>query len=366
MGEHDNDEPKAPRRDQTNEHLRLERDRADATTEAERLSVDGIADEVLRVARQRADEVVQAARDDADERRPKSADGDASSARENRQADRLLERERSTADATLEAERAARRSYLSIFLAAERSATDQSLIGEREHADTELATRDEVLATVSHDLRSLLHGLALNAEMLTKHSPAGPEGDALRKHGAMSKRLVARMSRIISDLLDVASIEAGQLALVPDRAEVAELLRDTLDAFGPTATAAGIALAAELPAGPLRAWLDAGRVLQVLANLVGNAIKFTPAGGRVAVTVEEEGASLHFRVSDTGQGIPEAELLRVFERFRQVGRDHRGLGLGLYISKCVVEAHGGRMWAESAPGAGTTMHFVLPTGAAAG
>lgn len=365
MAEHDNDEPKAPRRDQTNERLRLERDRADATTEAERLSVDGIADEVLRVARQRADEVVQAARDDADERRPKSADGDALSARENRMADRLLERERSTADATLESERAARRSYLAGFLAAERSATDQSLIGEREHADTELATRDEVLATVSHDLRSLLHGLALNAEMLTKHSPAGPEGDALRKHGAMSKRLVARMSRIISDLLDVASIEAGQLALVPDRVEVAELLRDTLDAFGPTATAAGIALAADLPTGPLRAWLDAGRVLQVLANLVGNAIKFTPAGGRITVTVEAE-TVLHFRVSDTGPGIPEAELLRVFERFRQVGRDHRGLGLGLYISKCIVEAHGGRMWAESAPGAGTTMHFVVPTGAAAG
>ena len=110
----------------------------------------------------------------------------------------------------------------------------------------------------------------------------------------------------------------------------------------------------------MRASLDAGRILQVLANLVSNAMKFTPVGGRISVRAREENGQLVFTVSDTGMGIPEDALQAVFERFHQVSQDRRGLGLGLYISKRIVEGHRGRIWAESKLGSGSTFHFALP------
>jgi signal transduction histidine kinase len=114
-------------------------------------------------------------------------------------------------------------------------------------------------------------------------------------------------------------------------------------------------------AQPLRARVDGDRILQVLANLVSNAIKFTPAGGRVSVAVTIEKNELQFAVTDSGVGIAAEEVTGVFERFHQVNHgEHRGLGLGLHISKFIVEAHGGRMWIDSKLGTGSTFHFALP------
>ncbi|MGZ9005561.1 MAG: sensor histidine kinase [Burkholderiales bacterium] len=105
-------------------------------------------------------------------------------------------------------------------------------------------------------------------------------------------------------------------------------------------------------------------MLQVLANLITNAIKFTGRGGAVTLRAETAAAELQFSVTDTGTGVPDQMLERIFERFWQVGKnEHRGVGLGLYISKCIVEAHGGRIWAESRLGAGSTFYFTIPTGA---
>jgi signal transduction histidine kinase len=303
---------------------------------------------------------VQTARDDVDRQRgPQAAAAEASVERERHQADGVLERERSAADALLGGERSARRRYLAEFLAVEREATDQNLIGERAHSDTEIASRDAFLETVSHDLRSLLGGLSLTAGLLCNLAPEGPSGDAIRRHGATNQRLVARMNRLISDLLDVSSIEAGKLAVVAEPVEISALLSDTVDAFAPLAASKGITLVADAEA-ELHARLDGGRILQVLANLVSNAIKFTPAGGRVAVHVRTVGDELKFSVSDTGIGMPEDEVARVFERFHQVSKDRRGLGLGLHIAKGIVEAHGGRVWAETKAGAGSTFHVALP------
>jgi signal transduction histidine kinase len=170
------------------------------------------------------------------------------------------------------------------------------------------------------------------------------------------------MNRLVNDLLDVASIEAGKLALVPTQIEVAHILRDTLEAFDPIATAKRITLDADTKTLPLHARIDADRILQVLANLVSNAIKFTAPEGRVRIAARGGKSEIHFTVTDTGIGIPQEQLQEVFERFHQVSKDRRGLGLGLYISKCIVEVHGGRMWAESTLGAGSTFHVVLPAG----
>jgi signal transduction histidine kinase len=360
MGDDDIDRAKQPPRDRTDESLRVEREKTDVDVAEKREAVDELADEVVRLARERADELIRATRDDADAAEPSTAVAE----RERDRADTILERERSDEDAALALEREARRRYLADFLAAEREATDQDLGGERAHADTLIAARDEFLATVSHDLRTLLGGLALSARLVVEHAPDGAGGDKLRGHAARSQRLVARMNRLVNDLLDVASIEAGVLALFPEEVDVGRVLRDTVEAFEPIAAARHVALAAADVAPPLRAWLDDGRVLQVLANLVGNAIKFTPAGGLVSIGVRAAGGDVEFAVRDTGIGIPAASLPEVFERFRQVRKDPRGLGLGLHISKSIVEAHGGRMWAESEVGAGSTFYFTLPAGAA--
>jgi signal transduction histidine kinase len=170
------------------------------------------------------------------------------------------------------------------------------------------------------------------------------------------------MNRLVNDLLDVASIEAGKLALFPAPVEIAHLLRDTLDAFEPIAAAKRVALDAHVDGAP-SAWLDEGRILQVLANLVGNGIKFTPAEGRVSIEAHIDRAEVHFTVTDTGIGVPADAREGVFERFRQVRSDPRGLGLGLHIARSIVVAHGGRMWVEDRPGGGSAFHFSLPVGA---
>jgi signal transduction histidine kinase len=346
-----------PRREQTDESLRLEREKSDAAAGEKRREIEARADAVVQIARDRADEVLQAARDDADREQPSSVPA---SERERGLADVILARERAKADAVLERERIQRRECFEIFLANEREATDSNLMDERADADTNVATRDDFLATVSHDLRSLLSGISLSAQLLLEKAPTGTAGDLTRKCAGTSQRLVARMSRLVNDLLDVTSIEAGKVALLIEETDVADVLRDTLEAFDPLAAAKGVALSAEAELPPCVGRFDSGRVLEVLANLVSNALKFTSSGGRVSIGVAREGNELHFAVKDTGIGIPEDALQGVFEKFKQVAKDRRGLGLGLYISKGIVEAHGGRMWGESQLGAGSTFHFAIP------
>lgn len=355
-----------PQRDQTDDSLRAERKRADASARNKVDVVEDDADELVQKARDVADDVIQTARDDADRdvAHRNQAAGQSAGESELESArkvdDELLQTARSEADAALETERDERRRYLAAFLAVERNATDKDLRGERASADNALAVRDAFLANVSHDLRSLLAGLSLNATLAFDRAPEGPAGDLVRKHSETSQRLVERMNRLINDLLDVVSIEAGELAILPESVEVERLLQETIDSFEPIAHARRITLVADGGTLPLRAVVDGGRILQVLANVVSNAIKFTPAEGRVSLHVRADGDHIHITVRDTGIGIAPEALRMVFERFRQVSTDRRGLGLGLHISKSIVEAHGGRMWVESELGAGSTFHVTLP------
>ncbi len=170
------------------------------------------------------------------------------------------------------------------------------------------------------------------------------------------------MNRLIGDLIDVASIDAGKLAITSARGDVAALIAEAVDTFQAAASAKGISLQAEIAEDPLLAEFDHDRMLQVLANVISNAIKFTSQGGSIRVRGERAGDELRFCVSDTGSGIPGNMLEAIFERFWQVGKDdRRGVGLGLYISRCIVEAHGGKIWAESTLGEGSRLCFTLPT-----
>jgi signal transduction histidine kinase len=346
----------------TDQSLQAEREKADLAGVEKLTTLEQEADQIVQVARARADEVVRVARDDADSLAgdPLSTDAKSRVQRQRARENLALGRERGHADSVLQREREARKGYLADFLAIERDATNQKLMDERAHSDGSIATRDHFLEAVSHDLRSLLSSLALNAELLGLIALEGEAGDRVREYAGRARRATTQMNRLINDLLDVVSIEAGGLAVIPERVEVATILQDTADLFQGIAAAAHITLDVQAPKLPLHAELDEGRITQVLANLISNAIKFTPANGRVSIRAQRLGKEILFTVSDTGIGIPKDELQSVFRRLRQVRADRRGLGLGLYISQSLVEAHGGRMWAESEIARGSVFHFALP------
>jgi signal transduction histidine kinase len=303
------------------------------------------------------------ARSRADEKRTNegaTADANATIVAERGREDLELAKERATADEKLEGERDERRRAIAALLALERTQTDANLLGERDFADTAVFSRDDFLAMVSHDLRNMLGGLAMSAASLLRIGEAGPRGVSITRDAERIQRYSARMIRLVSDLLDLTSIEAGRLAVVPQWHVATELLRETQDVFEPIASAKDVSIRTEVKADSLLARYDEERILQVLANLVGNAIKFTRPGGRVDVLVEPIGTEIRFAVSDTGCGIASDQLGAIFDRFWQKTRQRSGLGLGLYIARCIVEAHGGRIWAESKLGEGSTLYFTLP------
>jgi signal transduction histidine kinase len=201
----------------------------------------------------------------------------------------------------------------------------------------------------------------MGAELLSARAPENEDGAQILATTSRIQRYAARMNRLIGDLLDVASIDAGKLAMTPVPGDAAALIAEAIDTFQAAAAAQGISLQTEIVGGPLRADFDHDRMFQVLANIMANAIKFTSRGGSIRVHGECTGDGLLFSISDTGTGIPGNMLEAIFERFWQIGKnDRRGVGLGLYISRCIVEAHGGKIWAESTLGEGSRLCFTLP------
>jgi signal transduction histidine kinase len=169
------------------------------------------------------------------------------------------------------------------------------------------------------------------------------------------------MNRLIQDLLDVARIEAGRMYLERDYLQPANLVREAVELNAVLAAAKALTLRPEGGDATSPVLADRDRVLQVLANLIGNAIKFTPSGGEITVRAEPVNGEICFSVADSGPGIREDDLTRLFRPFWQGRRGGReGAGLGLTIAKGIVEAHGGRIWATSEPGAGATLCFTLP------
>jgi signal transduction histidine kinase len=187
------------------------------------------------------------------------------------------------------------------------------------------------------------------------------DGEQVLAQALRIQRSGARMTRLVGDLVDVASIDAGSLAVTPQLGDPGLVVAEAVETLQAHAAASGVSVVAEIATTSLLVRLDAARILQVLANLLGNALKFTPQGGSVVVRVERHGEDVLFSVRDTGIGIVPHHLDVVFQRFRQVAKDdRRGVGLGLYISKCIVEGHGGRIWVESRTGEGSTFSFTVP------
>jgi PAS domain S-box-containing protein len=220
--------------------------------------------------------------------------------------------------------------------------------------------RDEVLSIVSHDLRNPLNTIIMSAGYLLEFAGDGRNGSDTRQL-AIIKRQAEQMNRMIHDLLDVARIEAGRLAVEERREDPASLLREACEAAQRMAESEALTVSREAEPDLPPVCADRQRVLQVMSNLIGNAIRFTPADGRITLEARRDGDCVRFSVADTGTGIDAADLPHLFERFYQARKNRRGgAGLGLSISKGIVEAHGGRIGVESEPGRGTTVFFTLP------
>ena len=222
--------------------------------------------------------------------------------------------------------------------------------------------RDEVLRIVAHDLRNPLNTILLSAgvlgELLGLAAEARP---AEQRQIDMIRRSVHRADRLIQDLLDVARVEAGTLAIEAEPQSAAALVHEAVDLHRPLADEKKIRIGAELPESLPQVSADHDRILQVFSNLIDNAIKFTPEGGRITVRAEPGVDEVVFSVEDTGSGIPEDQRGHLFDPFWQARRARRaGAGLGLAIARGIVEAHGGRMSVESEVGKGTTMSFTVP------
>lgn len=348
----------SPEREQTDESLRVERESTDAALGDEVTAVDETADAVVAQARARADEVLAAARA-ATDRQTGRADARSTAvvAEERSLEDRAVRRERAKADETLRTER----DHQVALLAVERDETDRDLSDERARSDDALATRDAFLGVVSHDLKGMLSSVVAYASLIAKDVSREDHVEQVQAHAMRIQRSATRMNRLIGDLVDVASIDAGVLAVAREVGDPTQVVTEAVDTFQAEASARGVSLVAEIVPPPSLAAHDPARILQVLTNLVSNAIKFTPAGGKVIVHAEAIRDEIQISVTDTGPGIPADQLEEVFVRFRQVStNDRRGVGLGLYISKSIVQGHGGRIWVESRLGEGSTFIFTLP------
>lgn len=352
-------------RDQTDDSLLDERLKSDRLIDEGRDQVADIADDVVRRARVDADAVLLDARDKADQLRDRTG-GTAADARAVEQQrdveDAVLRDDRAVADETLEFERVETTRLLHRLLPQERSLTDDHLDAERVRSDVALANRDDFLGAVTHDLRDLLSGIVMSAAVIAKAAAPTACAGLVETEIARIHRHAARAKRLIGDLVDVASIDAGRLSIHAVSGDLCALFAEVTEEFRATAASKGIELhideSSEILIGPF----DRARLFQVLGNLVGNAIKFSGRGTRIVLRGERSGDHLRCSVIDQGPGIPSDRTEGVFDRFAQVQEnDPRGLGLGLFIAKAIIEGHGGRIWVESTLGHGTTVLFTIPT-----
>ena len=223
--------------------------------------------------------------------------------------------------------------------------------------------RDDMMAIVSHDLRNPANAVKMLARSILE-GPPGDASDGVLERVAIMRQAAEQIDALIQDLLDITRLEAGRLTVEPTIEDAANVVAICVDGLRPLAEAGGITLVSSVPAPPVYVLGDCDRLTQLLSNVVGNAIKFTPAEGHVSLTVTTRESVVEFEVTDTGDGIAPDQLPHVFDRFYQVGSGRRGArhgaGLGLPISRGIVEAHGGRIWIESAPGGGTTVRFTIP------
>jgi signal transduction histidine kinase len=234
----------------------------------------------------------------------------------------------------------------------------------RLYAELETASRhkSDFLATMSHELRTPLNAIIGFSEVLHEQM----FGELNERQAAYVKDVLEagrHLLELINDVLDLAKIEAGRMELMLSEVAIPALLHSAISMHSERADRAGVALGLTTNPDEMEITADERRVRQIVFNLLSNAIKFTPSDGRVDVSAHLEDGQVEIAVADTGPGIPAADLEKIFEEFEQAGdgkQAEEGTGLGLPLSRKLVELHGGRLWVESEPGRGSTFRFTLP------
>jgi putative ABC transport system substrate-binding protein len=225
-------------------------------------------------------------------------------------------------------------------------------------------SKSDFVSNVSHELRTPLTAIKGAVDLMLREV-AGPLTEKQIHYLTRVRSNTQHLAGLINDLLDLSKIEAGKIEVKPSRVSLAGLVHEVVETLRPVAAEKEIALEAAISVPSILVWADREKINQVLMNLIGNAIKFTPAQGRVAVSVSKNGnESVQVSVSDTGPGIPPDEKQKIFDKFYQIAQvgeaKPKGTGLGLAICKALVELHGGTIWVESEPSVGSIFYLSLP------
>jgi len=363
-------------RDKTDKSLENERDKTDEHLEQQTKKIEEKTTEDVRSIRLSAEKVRDSQREEGDLAQehqreitdipPSQLDkklliqeregSDESHAVEREEEDRARTSERFQKQLIAETE---------ALLERERKNTDRSLLEERVHIDLELITRNQFLAIVSHDLRNSIVAISIGTHLLRKGlSEDAVNTGSLLENLVLIEQTAKTMDRMIGDLLDVERMAHDKLTLKPEMVDLRALLQECVDLFSPIVSSKSFTMTMHISPESIFVHIDHDRILQVLSNLIGNSLKFTPDGGTIELSARRQGAQAEISVTDNGPGIPENEKAQIFERFSQLQKnDRRGLGLGLFISKWIVEAHQGCISVTSDVGKGSTFSFTLPLNA---
>ena len=382
-----NDDESGVRRAETDKSLRDERTKTDAHLERRHQEVERQTTEAIEEDRRIADE--NRARDRAahdrhvTEGQERTRQGEESVVMAERErADQATDKERALQDASLRRERREKQLVVEALLSIERQRTDSNLSHERtgidlayqdalrnlaeeqaRHMNTrqELSDRELSQGMISHDLKNQSVAIAIGAQVLRRQLlRATLERADLIRQVTTIEDSAAFMGRMIDSILDVERFAHGKVTLNLTLEDLCVLLQDTVKLFSPVATQKSCSLVTDLCPEPLWVNMDRDRLLQAVSNLVGNAIKFTPPGGTISLAAQQDEMRVTVSVIDTGPGIAEQDRVKLFRKFTQLDKSHGGLGLGLYIAKSIVEAHGGAIGLDSTVGQGSSFRFTLP------
>ena len=308
-----------------------------------------------RVAEKALDKTQRAAKEAISAEQNKARESVAAVAEKSAQ---IIGVERKRVDDLTAAEREERKRDFLEILSRERDETDEALGAERATADLHVRNRDDMLAMIAHDLRNYLSVMGLRAELL---SNAPDIDDAYRRLADQIVGSCKVMQRWATDLVDISSINTGHMLFERTAHDPRQIAEASCEAFRTSAAERGVAIELDVHGDVPKIYCDRDRLEQVLHNLLDNALKFIAGSGKVTVELERIGEVVRFCITDTGPGIPDEERPKIFDRYCHAKRGSvSGTGLGLFICKRIVEAHGGQIGVDSELGKGCTFHFTIP------